>query len=183
MGDVREYAGLQPSIAEDVWIDPTAVVIGDVRIGNGSSIWPTTVIRGDIQAIRIGELTNVQDGCVLHVTHDSVYKPGGLPLVIGNGVTVGHRVVLHACTVGDYCLIGMGSIVLDGAVLGPRLILGAGSLVPGGKELESGYLWMGSPVRRGRALSERELQYLEYSAQHYRRLAQRHREAFIASGE
>ena len=134
-----------------------------------------TVIRGDIQAIRIGRDTNIQDGSVLHVTHDSPYSQGGKPLIVGDGVTVGHKVILHACTVGDHCLVGMGSIVLDGAVLEPQVMLGAASLVSSGKRLEGGYLWLGAPARRIRRLNERELAYLEYSAQHYVRLARRHK--------
>ena len=174
MNNIRAFDGKRPSLAPGAWIDPAAVVIGEVEIGANASVWPMSVIRGDIQAIRIGRDTNIQDGSVLHVTHDSPYSPGGKPLIVGDGVTVGHRVILHACTVGDHCLIGMGSIVLDGAVLEPRVMLGAGSLVSSGKRLEGGYLWLGSPARRIRPLSERELAYLEYAAQHYVRLAQRH---------
>jgi carbonic anhydrase/acetyltransferase-like protein (isoleucine patch superfamily) len=175
MENIRAFAHKRPRIAPGAWIDAAALVIGDVAIGPGSSVWPMSVLRGDIQAIRIGRDTNIQDGSVLHVTHDSPYSPGGQPLIVGNGVTVGHRVILHACTIGDHCLIGMGSIVLDGAVLEPRVMLGAGSLVSSGKRLEGGYLWLGAPARRVRPLSERELAYLEYSAQHYVRLAQRHK--------
>lgn len=175
MSNIRIFDGKQPRIDPGAWIDEAAVVIGDVEIGSGSSIWPHSLVRGDIQAIRIGSGTNIQDGSILHVTHDSPYSPGGQPLLIGNGITVGHRVILHACQVGDHCLIGMGSIVLDGAVLESKVMLGAGSLVPGGKRLEGGYLWLGSPVRRVRELNERELAYLEYSAQHYQQLAERHR--------
>jgi carbonic anhydrase/acetyltransferase-like protein (isoleucine patch superfamily) len=177
MMHIRVFEEKCPRIAPDAWVDPSALVIGDVEIGPGSSVWPMSVIRADIQAIRIGRDTNVQDGSVLHVTHDSPYSPGGQPLIVGDGVTVGHRVILHACTVGDHCLVGMGSIVLDGAVLEPRVMLGAGSLVSSGKRLEGGCLWLGSPARRIRPLSERELAYLDYAAQHYVRLAQRHRGA------
>ena len=175
MSNLRVFDGKRPRVAPNAWIDPTALVIGDVEIGTGSSVWPQSVVRGDIQAIQIGAGSNIQDGSVLHVTHDSPHSPGGQPLLVGNGVTVGHRVLLHACEIGDHCLIGMGSIVLDRAILEPEVMLGAGSLVPGGKRLEGGYLWLGAPVRRIRALTERELAYLEYSAQHYLRLAERHR--------
>lgn len=164
---VRVYQGHTPELGAGVYVDPAAVVIGRVRIGNDSSVWPATVVRGDINAIEIGQCTNVQDGSVLHVTHDSRFDPGGHPLRVGSYVTVGHRVVLHACSIGDYCLIGMGSVVLDGAVLAPRAMVGAGSLVPPGKQLEGGFLWLGSPVRKTRPLTEMEVAFLEYSASHY----------------
>lgn len=168
---LRPFNNIRPRLAEGVWIDPTAVVIGDVEIGAGASIWPTTVVRGDIHHIRIGARTNVQDGSVLHVTHASRFNPDGFPLRIGAGVTIGHKVMLHGCTIGDSCLIGMSATILDGAVLEPRIILGAGSLVPGGKVLEGGHLWMGTPVKRVRALTEQELTYLEYVAENYVKLA------------
>lgn len=176
MADIREFQGMTPRIGEDVWVDPSAVVIGDVEIGPGSSIWPLVVVRGDIHHIQIGANTNIQDGSVVHVTHDSRFNPGGYPTIIGNNITVGHRVMLHGCTIGDNCLIGMGSTVMDGAVIEPRIVLGAGSLVPGGKVLESGYLWVGSPVRRMRELNEKEQEFLDYSAQNYARLAKKYLE-------
>lgn len=174
MTNIRSFEGMTPRIAEDVWVDGTAVVIGDVEIGSGSSIWPGVVVRGDIHRIRIGERTSIQDGSVLHVTHDSRFVPGGHPTLVGDAVTVGHKVILHGCDVGNRCLIGMGSIILDGAAVRSRVMLGAGSLVPGGKVLESGYLWMGSPVKRIRELTEKELEFLEYSARNYHKLGQRH---------
>ncbi len=176
MADIREFQGMTPRLAEDVWVDPTAVVIGDVEIGSGSSLWPLVVVRGDIHRIKIGENTNIQDGSVVHVTHDSRFNPGGFPTIIGNNISVGHKVMLHGCTIGDNCLIGMSSTVMDGAVIEPRVVLGAGSLVPGGKVLESGYLWMGSPVRRVRELNEKEQEFLDYSAQNYARLAKKYLE-------
>jgi len=176
VADIREFQGMTPRIGEDVWVDPSAVVIGDVEIGPGSSIWPLVVVRGDIHHIQIGANTNIQDGSVVHVTHDSRFNPGGYPTIIGNNITVGHRVMLHGCTIGDNCLIGMGSTVMDGAVIEPRIVLGAGSLVPGGKVLESGYLWVGSPVRRMRELNEKEQEFLDYSAQNYARLAKKYLE-------
>jgi carbonic anhydrase/acetyltransferase-like protein (isoleucine patch superfamily) len=172
MADIREFQGMTPRIAGDVWIDPSAVVIGDVEIGPGSSIWPLVVVRGDIHHIKIGSNTNIQDGSVVHVTHDSRFNPGGFPTILGDNITVGHKVMLHGCTIGDGCLIGMGSVVMDGAVIESGVILGAGSLVPGGKVLESGYLWVGSPVRRARELNEKEKEFLEYSPQNYAKLAQ-----------
>jgi carbonic anhydrase/acetyltransferase-like protein (isoleucine patch superfamily) len=128
------------------------------------------VLRGDVNEIEIGARTNVQDGSVLHVTHDGPYSPGGRPLIVGDDVTVGHAVTLHACTVGDRCLIGMNSCILDGAVLEPDVMLAAGSLVSPGKRLESGALYRGSPARRARDLTEQELEMLRYSAAHYVRL-------------
>jgi carbonic anhydrase/acetyltransferase-like protein (isoleucine patch superfamily) len=171
---IRSFEGIQPRVADGVFIDETAVVIGDVEIGADSSVWPTSVIRGDVNFIRIGERTNIQDGSILHVSHDGPHKPGGSPLVIGDDVTVGHKVVLHACTVEDCCLIGMGSVVLDDAIIESGSLLGAGSLVNPGKLIESGYLWLGQPARRVRVLSEKEKAYLKYSAEHYVRLQRRY---------
>lgn len=174
MEDIRPFQGKVPAIAADVWVDPTAVIIGEVEIGPGSSVWPLVVIRGDIHQIKIGANSNIQDGSVVHVTHDSRFNPGGFPTVIGDNVTVGHKVMLHGCTIGDSCLIGMGAVVMDGAVIEPRVVLGAGSLVPGGRRLEGGYLWVGSPVRRARELNEREQEFLDYSAQNYAKLAKKY---------
>ncbi len=171
---VRSFEGKSPRIASSAYLDESALVIGDVSIGEDSSIWPMVVARGDVNSIHIGAGTNIQDGSVLHVTHDSEYVPGGFALHIGDHVTVGHRVVLHGCRIGDGCLIGMTATIMDGAVVGPRTIIGAGCLVPGGKELEGGSLYMGSPARRVRPLTEHELQYLEYAAQHYVRLKDQH---------
>ncbi|MFC1852730.1 gamma carbonic anhydrase family protein [candidate division CSSED10-310 bacterium] len=167
---IRVHGEYKPIIAASAYIDDTALVIGDVRIGNDSSVWPYTVIRGDVNSIEIGELTNVQDAAVLHVTSVSEYVPQGYSLSIGNGVTIGHRAVIHACSIGDFCLIGIGSIILDGAILHPQVLLGAGSLVPPGKELQGGYLWFGNPAKKIRSLTEKELAYFEYSASHYCRV-------------
>ena len=175
MSNIRPFGGRWPAIDPGAWIDPAALVIGEVIIGRDSSVWPMAVVRGDVQRIRIGAASNIQDGTVLHVSHDSRFSPGGRPLEIGDGITVGHQAVLHGCTVGDHSLIGIGARVLDGAVLGPRILLGAGALVPPGKHLEGGQLWVGAPVRRVRPLTDDELEYLEYSAAHYAQLAQRHR--------
>jgi carbonic anhydrase/acetyltransferase-like protein (isoleucine patch superfamily) len=175
MLNIRSFESTTPSIADDAWIDDSAVVIGDVHIASLSSVWPMTVIRGDVNQIRIGSATNIQDGCILHVSHDSYYLPAGRSLTLGNRVTVGHKAILHGCEIADACLIGMGCTILDGAVLGPYTMLGAGSLVTSGKQLEGGYLWLGSPARKLRPLSDQELAYLDYSAEHYVRLAQRHR--------
>jgi len=171
---IRPFEQHAPRIHPTAHIDETAVVIGDVEVGEDSSIWPLCVVRGDIQGIRIGARTSIQDGTIVHVTHDSRFCPGGQPTLIGNDVTVGHKVILHACTVEDFCLIGMGAIVMDKAVVRSRVTVGAGSVVPSGKVLESGYLYVGSPVKQVRPLNPRELEFLEYSAQNYRRLKDRH---------
>ena len=164
---IRAFDGKSPDIAATAFVDPSALVIGDVTIGENSSVWPMTVIRADVQKITIGQGTNIQDACILHVTHDSHYTPGGYPLQIGNSVTVGHRATLHACKIGDYCLIGMSATIMDGAVLDNQVIVGAGSLVPAGKHLVSGYLYVGSPAKQVRALTETQLESLAYSAEHY----------------
>ena len=165
--NIRPYQGISPDIADHVFIDDSAVVIGDVSIGEHSSIWPMTVVRGDVNSIAIGARTNIQDGSVLHVTHRHETIPDGYALTIGDDVTVGHKVILHGCTIKDQCLIGMGACVMDGALVESRVLLGAGSLVPMGKVLEGGYLWLGNPVRKVRPLAKAELDWLDYSAAHY----------------
>ena len=167
---IRSFKNQSPVIGQGVYIDENAAVIGDVTLGNNVSIWPMTVVRGDVERICIGDDTNVQDGAVLHVSHAGDYSPQGHPLVIGKGVTIGHKAVVHACTVGDYCLIGIGAIVLDDAVLEDYVMLGAGALVTSGKVLESGHLYLGSPAKKIRVLTDSEKKFLEYSAQHYIRL-------------
>lgn len=176
MPEIREFEAKSPHFGDQVYLDDACCIIGDVTIGARSSVWPGVVIRGDVHYIRVGEQTNIQDNSVLHNSHDSEFMPGGSPLVIGSGVTVGHRVILHGCEVGDFCLIGMGAIVMDRAVIEREVILGAGSLVPGGKRLESGYLYTGSPAKKLRPISDQEKHYLRYSAEHYVRLADRHRQ-------
>ncbi len=175
MKNIRQFEAFTPDIHQSVFIDEAAVVTGDVVIGADSSIWPQVSIRGDIHSIRIGKQTNIQDGCVLHVTHDSVYAPGGHALSVGDEVTVGHNVVLHACSIENLCLIGMGSVVLDGAVVRAGAMVGAGSLVPPNKTLEGDYMWLGSPVKRVRELTQQEKEFLHYSAQHYVELKNRHK--------
>lgn len=172
--NVRAFGDELPRLGVRVWIDPAAVVIGRVEIGDDASLWPMAVARGDVNAISIGARTNVQDGSVLHVTHDGPYSPGGLPLVIGADVTIGHRVMLHACTIGDRCLVGMSATVLDGAVLEDEVFLAAGTLVPPGKRLQGRSLYRGSPAQRVRSLSDEELGMLRYSAEHYVRLKDRY---------
>ena len=167
---IRDYQGRQPQIHPSAYIDDMALVVGEVEIGADSSIWPMCVVRGDVNSIHIGSSTNIQDGSVLHVSHRSEHNPQGHALVVGDRVTVGHKVILHGCSIGNESLIGMGSIVMDGVVVEERVLLGAGSLVPPGKTLESGYLYLGNPVRQVRSLNEQELGYFDYSARHYMRL-------------
>jgi carbonic anhydrase/acetyltransferase-like protein (isoleucine patch superfamily) len=176
MSPIRTFAGMTPEIHPDAWLDPLCLVLGDVHIGARSSVWPGTVIRGDINRIRIGCDTNVQDGSVLHNSHDGPFMPGGAPLLIGDRVTIGHKAILHGCEIGDDCLIGMGAIVMDRSVVEPGVVVGAGALVPPGKTLESGFLYTGSPARQARPLNDREKAYFAYSATYYVKLAQRHRE-------
>ncbi|HEB57394.1 MAG TPA: gamma carbonic anhydrase family protein [Gammaproteobacteria bacterium] len=172
---LRTFENIAPVISADVYIDDTALIIGEVEIGRDCSIWPFTVIRGDVNSISIGECSNIQDHSVLHVTHaGGPVNPTGHALIIGDRITVGHRVILHGCTIHDDCLIGMGSTVMDGAIVHSDTIIGAGSLVTPGKELESGYLWLGAPARQVRALSKAEKESIRYSAQHYQQLKQRH---------
>lgn len=171
---IRGFEQIDPFLGESAYVDPAATVIGDVAIGAQSSVWPGSVLRGDVQSIRIGERTNVQDGTIVHVTHDGEFSPGGFVTTIGDDVTVGHRAIIHACTIEDRVLVGMGVIVMDGAVVRSDVIIGAGSLVPGGAELESGRLYVGSPAKEKRELTDEELRFLRYSAKHYVELAQRH---------
>ncbi|RCP89485.1 gamma carbonic anhydrase family protein [Escherichia coli] len=168
MSDVlRPYRDLFPQIGQRVMIDDSSVVIGDVRLADDVGIWPLVVIRGDVHYVQIGARTNIQDGSMLHVTHKSSYNPDGNPLTIGEDVTVGHKVMLHGCTIGNRVLVGMGSILLDGAIVEDDVMIGAGSLVPQNKRLESGYLYLGCPVKQIRPLSDEEKAGLRYSANNY----------------
>lgn len=171
---VRKYLENSPALAEGVFIDESAVVIGRVSIGENSSVWPLSVIRGDVHDIKIGSCTNIQDGSVLHITSPESYGPDGFGLTIGNDVTVGHRVVLHGCTIHDRVLVGMGAIIMDDAVIESDVIIGAGSIVSPGKILESGGLYVGSPAKRIRDLKPEELAFLTYSAGHYVKLKNLH---------
>lgn len=165
--NIRTYRNIAPVLGARVYVDPAAIVIGRVRIGDDSSIWPAAVVRGDVHSIEIGARTSIQDGSVLHVTHDGPYSPGGRSLIIGTDVTVGHRVTLHACTIGNKCLVGMGSVVLDAVTIEDLVMIGAGSVVPPGKRLETRSLYVGSPARKVRELTQPEVDFFSYSATHY----------------
>lgn len=167
MTSIREFQGNFPQFNKTVYIDPTATVIGQVTLGNDSSVWPMAVVRGDVNEICIGNACNIQDAAILHVTHDGPFTVGGKPLILGEGVTIGHQAVLHGCTVENYCLIGMGALILDGVHIESRVIVAAGSVVPPGKILKSGYLYLGNPARAVRVLTSKELDHLKYSADHY----------------
>lgn len=167
---IESYLGTTPQLGSGIYLHHTASIIGDVVLGDDVSVWPGAVIRGDVNFIRIGAGTNVQDLSVLHVSHKSERDPGGAPLVIGNNVTIGHKVILHGCEIGDECLIGMGAIVMDKVIVQPRVLVGAGALVPEGKILESGHLYLGAPAKKIRPLTEAELAHFAYSARHYIRL-------------
>jgi carbonic anhydrase/acetyltransferase-like protein (isoleucine patch superfamily) len=171
---IRDFENSTPRIAESAYVDPSAVVIGDVSIAEDASLWPMAVARGDVNSIVIGARTNIQDGTILHVSHASEFEPGGFPLNIGADICVGHQVILHGCTVEDRCLIGMAATVMDGAILHSGVLLAAGSLVPPGQELEGGYLWVGSPARKMRPLRDQERAFIEYLAKHYVKLKNRH---------
>ena len=164
---VRSYLHYSPQLGQRVMIDPSSVVIGNVELADDVSIWPLVAIRGDVNAVKIGARSNIQDGSVLHVTHKSDHNPEGYPLLIGEDVTVGHKAMLHGCTIGNRVLVGMGSILLDGAVIEDDVMIGAGSLVAPGKHLASGYLYMGSPARQIRPLNTAELEGLLYSSNNY----------------
>ena len=158
---IRKYGGRAPQIAGSAYIDVAAVVIGDVSIGANSSVWPGVVIRGDVNWIRIGARTNIQDGSVLHVMRDTH------PLMIGDGVTVGHGVILHGCTIESRCLIGMGSIILNGSKIGAGSIIGAGTLVPERTEVPAGSLFLGHPGKFRRALIPEDMESIDRYAERY----------------
>jgi len=174
MSNVRDYLEFSPKLGNKVFVDPTAIVIGDVEIGDDSSIWPLVAIRGDMHKITIGQRTSIQDGSVLHITHAGPYNPDGFPLVIGSDVTVGHKALLHGCTIKDKVLVGMGAIVMDGAIIEEEVILAAGSLVPPGKILESGHMYRGSPAKKARPISEKEKTFFAYTASNYVKLKDLH---------
>ncbi len=173
--NIRPYLDSSPILGQRVYVDPAACVIGDVELGDDASLWPFTVVRGDVNFIRIGARSNLQDGTIVHVTHDGPYtRPGGLPTLIGEDVTVGHGAIIHACTIEDFCLIGMGARVLDGAVVKRHGFVGAGAVIAPGKTVGEAELWLGNPARMVRRLSDREIEQLHYSSGHYVRLKDRY---------
>ena len=171
---IRRFKGITPSLAAGAWVDPQACVIGDVHLGEDASVWPFAAVRGDVNSIRIGARSNIQDNSVLHVTHDGPYTPGGVPLEIGEDVTVGHGVILHACAIADRVLLGMGCIVMDKVRIESDVYVAAGALVTPGKVLDSGWLYAGQPARPKRKLTAYELENLRYSAAHYVRVKNQH---------
>jgi carbonic anhydrase/acetyltransferase-like protein (isoleucine patch superfamily) len=169
--NIRPYLDKTPLLGERSYVDRAASVIGDVVLGDDVSIWPGTVVRGDVNFIRVGARTNIQDGSIVHVSHDGPHaKLGGFATVIGEDVTIGHKAIIHACRIEDAVLIGMGSIVLDGAVVKKHGFVGAGALIAPGKVVGEGELWLGNPAKKVRMLSDAEIEALYYSAQHYVRL-------------
>lgn len=171
---LRSFQGKSPVLGQRVFIDPSAVIVGQVILEDDVSVWPHVAIRGDMHRIRVGARTSVQDSSVLHITHAGPYNPEGWPLDIGCDVTIGHRATLHGCTVGDRVLVGMSATVMDGVVVEDEVVIAAGALVTPGKRLRSGYLYAGSPVREVRPLNEKELSYFIYSANNYVRLKDQH---------
>jgi carbonic anhydrase/acetyltransferase-like protein (isoleucine patch superfamily) len=167
LSKTRTYKSYAPSLGNDVYIDESAVVIGNVSLGDDVSVWPCAVIRGDTHRIEVGARTSIQDNAVLHCTHKSEFNPNGWPLIIGKDVTIGHKVCLHGCEIGDRVLVGIGSTILDGAVVPENIVIGAGTLVSPGKKLESGYLYLGNPCKKIRPLKDSELAYFTYSSRHY----------------
>ena len=153
---IRAYRGIHPSLGPGAWVDETAQVIGRVELGEDASVWPFVLIRGDVNEIRIGARSNVQDASIVHVSRPHPGNDAGWPTLIGEDVVIGHKVALHGCTIHDRVLVGIGSIVLDGVVVESDVIIGAGSVVTPGKRLESGFLYVGSPARRSRELTPQE---------------------------
>ena len=167
---IRSHNGKTPQFGARCYVDPAATVIGDVITGDDVSVWPGAVIRGDMHRIRIGDRSNVQDTAVLHITHASDFNPGGFPLTIGDDVVIGHAAILHGCTLGNRILVGNGAIVNDGAVVEDEVVVGAGCMVPPGKRLESGFVYVGNPCKQLRPLSESERRFFKYSPLNYVKL-------------
>ena len=167
---IRSYKSKSPKFAEHCYIDASSVLVGDVDCAEHVSIWPLVAARGDVNTIKIGARTNIQDGTVLHVSRTSEVNPNGFPLLIGADVTVGHKCMLHGCTLGDRILVGMGAIIMDGAIVEDDVFIGAGTLVPPNKILKSGYLYKGNPAQQARPLKESEITFLKQSALNYIKL-------------
>jgi carbonic anhydrase/acetyltransferase-like protein (isoleucine patch superfamily) len=167
---LSSYLGTSPQCDEGVYVHPSAQIIGDARLGAHASVWCNAVIRADVNHIVIGAGSNIQDFAMCHVSHKNAGKPLGAPLIIGDYVTIAHSVILHGCVIGDESLIGMGTIVMDDVVVERHVMVGAGSLVPPGKRLESGFLYVGRPVEKVRPLTAAEIVHLRYSAEHYVRV-------------
>lgn len=168
--NLSSFKGIYPILGKRNYIDANTVICGDVIIGDDSSVWPFVAMRGDVNHIRIGDRTNIQDGSILHVTRKSSQNPDGHPLIIGDDVTVGHQVMLHGCQLGSRILIGMGTIVMDGTIVQDDVFIGAGTVVPPNKVLESGYLYVGNPMKKARELTAQELTFLKQSAINYAEL-------------
>jgi len=164
---IRPYRGISPKLGPGAWVDQTAVVIGDVELGADVSVWPLVLIRGDVNRIRIGARSNVQDGSIIHVSRPFPGNDAGWPTILGEDVVVGHKVALHGCRIADRVLVGIGAIVLDGVEVGSDVIIGAGSVVTPGKKLESGFLYVGSPARQSRPLTEQEIARIPKMARDY----------------
>ncbi len=176
---LRPWKGHEPQLGARVYIDPACMVLGDVVLGDDCSVWPMAVIRGDMHRIRIGARTSVQDGSVLHITHASDFNPDGFPLTIGDEVTIGHKAILHGCTLGNRILVGMGAIVMDGAVVEDEVIIAAGAVVTPGKRLEGGHVYAGNPAKALRPLKEQERAFFPYTAGNYVRL----KDEYLAAAE
>ena len=171
---LRPYLDRTPRLGDRVYVDPAATVIGDVELADDASVWPGCVLRGDVNFIRIGARSNVQDGTIVHVSHHSPFNKAGFPTLVGADVTIGHGAIIHACTIEDLVLVGMGACILDGATVKKHGFVGAGAVVGPGKVVGEGELWLGNPARFARALGEREIESLHYSAAHYVRLKDRY---------
>jgi len=171
---IRCFEILKPIVAATAYVDASADVIGDVHLGEGSSVWPGARLRGDINSIRIGQRCSIQDNSVVHVTHAGQFNPDGFTTVLEDDITVGHAVVLHGCLIRSRCLIGMMSCIMDGAIVESDVIIGAGSLVTPGTVCESGHLWLGRPAKKVRAITDEEKQHILYSAKYYAKLALRY---------
>ena len=179
---LRPYQGITPELGNRVYIDPAATVIGDVTLGDDVSVWPGAVIRGDMHSVKVGNRSNVQDNAVLHITHPSDYNPGGWPLTIGDDVVIGHQATLHGCTLGNRILVGIGAIVNDGAVIEDEVMIGAGCVVPPGKTLVSGYVYVGNPCKQLREVTEKERSFFQYSPHNYVKLKDQYLAQQVAEG-